>query len=794
MHGNEPSKWRAPRLQGSLLEHLDQPVSRRFAKVVVPALLIALLLSFAFAQTALGYTLGSATGTWTITVDAPSCVWGDHTANISWDGNKHWVWDNYPTWGHWEYFCDDSGQHSGYTFEGPSGSQTFDPGDTFLLGTFTHHNWPITDAPTQLELEVVLVFTDPACTETFTFTFDHNETPNTGGGCCDDIVSFPTSYGNRSFQIDDVLYTLEIVGFIDNYPNGTLVQEFHTAESADNVAYLVGRLSSVLVGEPDITINKYTSDDNSNWEDADTGPGPFIPVDQTVYWRYVVQNTGNVILGNVAIEDNREGAISGPPQVLNENGNPADFDPGDVWEYTHQGTATAGDYENVATASGCYDGSSYKDTDPSHYFGAAPALAIKKTGDASPVNYGDTIHYTITVTNTGNVDLHNVTIVDTKLGIDQNVGTLSLGDEAQVTGSYGPIGDDDLPGPVVNTASATSDETPDPVQNDHSVEIWVPNCSNYHVDFLNRVYDSGTNRTTFTYRVGWDASPAISHWVLGLPSCVAESDIDKDASGPGTLVFGNDSHTGVTGIKFEEFDQSSTPITFILALVGDWPEGPADVGIKAAHIICTNQTIGPACANPCIDLQKSGPDTACVGDEITYHFRVENCGDVVLHGGAHVYDPLINPSGDHEIWDGILQPGDVTEFDRTYTIKTNDPDPLVNDAWAIGHPPGHADVRSDDSWSIDIGGADLGVTKFDSPDPVIAGNQLTYTITVTNDGPCDATGVTLEDVLPSGLSNASYEITAGGTGSGTWSGSLYHRPILAKGRGRAVRSQLLKVL
>jgi len=168
-------------------------------------LLIALLLSFAFAQTALGYTLGSTAGEWTITADEPHCVWGDHTANISWDGySKYWAWD------HWEYYCDESGQHSGYTFVGRSESQTFGPEDTFLLGTFTHHNWPITDAPTQLELEVNLEFTDPVDTETFTFTFDHNETPNTGEGCCDDIVSFPTSYGNRSFQIDDVLYTLKL--------------------------------------------------------------------------------------------------------------------------------------------------------------------------------------------------------------------------------------------------------------------------------------------------------------------------------------------------------------------------------------------------------------------------------------------------------------------------------------------------------------------------------------------------------------------------------------------------------
>jgi uncharacterized repeat protein (TIGR01451 family) len=43
---------------------------------------------------------------------------------------------------------------------------------------------------------------------------------------------------------------------------------------------------------------------------------------------------------------------------------------------------------------------------------------------------------------------------------------------------------------------------------------------------------------------------------------------------------------------------------------------------------------------------------------------------------------------------------------------------------------------------------DLSVTKADSSDPVVAGGTLTYTLTVTNNGPSEATGVTLADILP----------------------------------------------
>jgi uncharacterized repeat protein (TIGR01451 family) len=48
--------------------------------------------------------------------------------------------------------------------------------------------------------------------------------------------------------------------------------------------------------------------------------------------------------------------------------------------------------------------------------------------------------------------------------------------------------------------------------------------------------------------------------------------------------------------------------------------------------------------------------------------------------------------------------------------------------------------------------ADVAITKTDSPDPIKVGNNLTYTITVTNEGPHQATDVVLTDVLPGGVS------------------------------------------
>ena len=57
--------------------------------------------------------------------------------------------------------------------------------------------------------------------------------------------------------------------------------------------------------------------------------------------------------------------------------------------------------------------------------------------------------------------------------------------------------------------------------------------------------------------------------------------------------------------------------------------------------------------------------------------------------------------------------------------------------------------------------ADLSVVKSATPNPVVAGNQLTYTFTTTNNGPSAATGVTLSDTLPAGVQYVSSSSSQG---------------------------------
>jgi uncharacterized repeat protein (TIGR01451 family) len=74
--------------------------------------------------------------------------------------------------------------------------------------------------------------------------------------------------------------------------------------------------------------------------------------------------------------------------------------------------------------------------------------------------------------------------------------------------------------------------------------------------------------------------------------------------------------------------------------------------------------------------------------------------------------------------------------------------------------------------------ADVSVTKTDSPDPVVVGNNITYTITVTNNGASDAQTLSLSDAVPANTTLVSVTtpsgwsrtdaVPAGGTGTLTF--------------------------
>jgi uncharacterized repeat protein (TIGR01451 family) len=82
--------------------------------------------------------------------------------------------------------------------------------------------------------------------------------------------------------------------------------------------------------------------------------------------------------------------------------------------------------------------------------------------------------------------------------------------------------------------------------------------------------------------------------------------------------------------------------------------------------------------------------------------------------------------------------------------------------------------------------ADLSVTKSDSPDPVTAGDNLTYTVTVMNNGPDPATSVTVTDDLPAETTFVSCSSTGGGVCGGLGNNRTVTFASLASGESETI--------
>ncbi|MBN1145857.1 MAG: SBBP repeat-containing protein [Anaerolineales bacterium] len=154
---------------------------------------------------------------------------------------------------------------------------------------------------------------------------------------------------------------------------------------------------------PAIYIQKYTH----GW-DADGPPGPYLLVSSTVDWTYAVTNTGRIPLPSVSVSDNQGVVVSCPKTSLEVN---------EGMLCTATSTAVAGQYANIGTATGSPGGDldDVYASDPSHYFGAAPAIVMQKVTnglDDSQILAGASVTWTYTITNPGNVPLIELYVSD----------------------------------------------------------------------------------------------------------------------------------------------------------------------------------------------------------------------------------------------------------------------------------------------------------------------------------------------------------------------------------------------
>ncbi|PAY17757.1 hypothetical protein CKO51_20200 [Rhodopirellula sp. SM50] len=128
------------------------------------------------------------------------------------------------------------------------------------------------------------------------------------------------------------------------------------------------------------------------------------------------------------------------------------------------------------------------------------------------------------------------------------------------------------------------------------------------------------------------------------------------------------------------------------------------------------------------------------------------------------YTPTINGQ-DVSVAIGTLAAGANDTIRIAVDIDNGQTADLTNTATISGDQVETDDTNNSDDAVASLVTTDLAITKSDNTTgSVVAGEQFTYTITVTNNGPDTATGITATDDLPADLSFVSATFT---TGSGT---------------------------
>ncbi|MFC5185842.1 DUF7507 domain-containing protein [Actinomadura harenae] len=489
----------------------------------------------------------------------------------------------------------------------------------------------------------------------------------------------------------------------------------------------------------------------------------FSAAGETITYRYAVTNTGNVRLNNVTVSDDTVGLTNIPCT-------PSSLEPGDSAQctatyVTTQADVDAGSIHNVAIARGTPPGATTPTvSNPGEaVIEAVPAPAITVQKSADPMTFsavGETITYGYHVTNTGNTTLNDVGVTDAHAGLSAitcGTTTLAPGESTDCTATYVTTEQDVDNGSI--TDSATSHGTPpgatEPVESPPD-EVTIPAASAPSI-----TVEKSAHPTTFT-----EAGETITYsYHVTNTGNVALSDVGvtDDLAGLSavtctatTLAPGASTNCTATYVTTQQ-DVDAGSIHNTATSHGTTPDGePVESPPDEATVLAT--------ASPSIALVKTGEPTTftAAGQTITYTYHVTNTGNTTLDD-VGITDDLPGLSA-VTCTATTLAPGASTNCTATYVTTQQDVNngSIHNTATSHGTPPGATEpVVSEPSEVIIPAEAipSLAVEKSAHPTEfTAAGETITYTYFVINNGNVPLTNVGITDPLP-GLSAVTCALT-----------------------------------
>lgn len=433
-------------------------------------------------------------------------------------------------------------------------------------------------------------------------------------------------------------------------------------------------------------------------------------------------------------------------------------------------------------------------------------VSISKTDSADPVAVGDQLVYTLTVENDGPSSAQDVEVTDpmpvgvsvdtisTSTGscveaagiVTCDLGALAPGETATITITTTPT----VPSgtTLTNTASVTS-STSDPTSgnddDEEDTDVASPaDLAITKVDGTDPV--TAGEQLTYTITVTNNGPHAAADVVATDDVPVGTSFVSATGGGTGsggtvTWNVGNLANGGSTSFDVTVLvdPDRTTDLANTASVSGSTadPDPSNDADLELTAVV----------AGADLSLAKTdGSMTVGVGVSTTYALTLTNDGPSTVPAGVTVTDdaptgttistsdPACSVASNSVTCTTAvaLAPGGAVDWDVTVDVPNGYAEnTLTNVAAILFSPVNDPDAANDTAEDVDdiVPVADLSITKTDSVDPVVPGEQLTYTIGVSNAGPADAEDVIVSDALPAGTTFVS--ATSGGTEAGgtvTW--------------------------
>ena len=362
------------------------------------------------------------------------------------------------------------------------------------------------------------------------------------------------------------------------------------------------------------------------------------------------------------------------------------------------------------------------------------------------ISAGDELVYSIVFTNEGSTVLTNVEVTDNLITPNSEIcPSLEPGASCTLSGSYIVTPGDVVNGLIENIATAFSDQIP-PISDTLDLPVPTPNLTitKNPAALLNDLDGSGDMSVgdIVEYEI-----VAVNNGTANLTNIQISDPLLSPTSATCSLLLPSETCTLTGTYQITSIDLANGFISNVAVVDSDQTD-PEDDN-SSTNLPTPNMSI---IKGQPVNADNDSSGDISIGDILTYTITVTNTGDATLTNVEIMDNTITQVSGSSPC--AILAPMESCTFIGTYEITSSDVSGMtINEITNIATATSDQSGEVADSTTIQVPNPSMEINKspglltgdFDNSGDISAGDELTFTIIITNNGNANLTGVSIDD-------------------------------------------------